>query len=98
MRQRSRSTHSIAVPLSQLRPGPSPRRKRALPKPTSIRALIVVTTALLDALTTGFTAGATARAGLGASIATGVGVSTRIVAAVAGFFAMVFDAADLVAG
>src|SRR6266481_5560182 len=35
-------THSQGTPRSQLRPGPWPRRKTALPKPTSILASMVV--------------------------------------------------------
>src|SRR5687768_8260614 len=93
MRQRSFCTHSIARPFSQLKPAPSPRRKSALPKPTSMRALMVVCTGLLA---TDFTAGA-ATASVGASIATGVGVVACTVAAdFAG--ATFLDAADLVAG
>lgn len=65
-----------------------------MPKPTSMRALIVVCTGLLA---TAFTAGVAASAGVGASIATGAGVVARTVAATVDA-ALFFDAADLVAG
>ncbi|MGH7945346.1 MAG: hypothetical protein ACREH8_06120 [Opitutaceae bacterium] len=81
-------------PFSQLNPGPSPRMKSALPKPTSTRALMLVSIGLLE---TGFTAAIATGAGFGASIATGVGVVACTVATVF-VVATFFVAADLVAG
>jgi hypothetical protein len=95
MRQRLSCTHSIANPFSQLKPGPSPRRKRALPKPTSMRALIVVCTGLL---VTALTAAVETSDLVGASMATGAGVVVWTVTAGVDFFATLLDAVDFVAG
>src|SRR5574344_1250111 len=85
MRHSSAETLSIAIPLSQLSPAPSPRIKRVLPKPISIFAFtidlpdfaevetFVATTAGASFLTTGFLAGtAAATAFCGSSTRTGL--------------------------
>ena len=85
--------HSIARPRSQLKPGPSPRMKSALPKPTSIRAAMVVT---IGVEATGLTTGA--GAGAGVTFATGAGARAAAGAADTFFFAGAFTAAGFVAG
>src|SRR4051812_39309408 len=94
--QRSEPTFSIGRPFSQLRPGPSPRTKSALPKPTSTRAAMVVLTGFVaTAVTVAFVAGT----GLGASMATGVLAVARTVSAAAVFLSAAgFAGAGLGAG
>src|SRR4051812_30587495 len=83
---------AIVTPFSQLRPGPSPRTNRALPKPTSILAVMAVTTGL-DV--TGFTL----RFGEAVSVITGAATTATFffAAGLAGVLVLVAGAGDLVA-
>jgi len=85
------ATQFISTPFSQLRPGPSPRRKRALPKPTSYSAEMEVVTALGTVFLTARTDLLTVREGLGAATAflttLAAGFLTAFTTGRAGFFA-----------
>lgn len=67
------STHSMGMPAPQLSPGPSPRKKRVLPNPTSIFARIVVATGCFSGAFTGDTFGVGA-----GGVATAVGAFRRV--------------------
>jgi hypothetical protein len=80
------STQTRGCPCSQVKPAPCPRKKRALPKPTSNFTSIVVRMVLGAPLDVGLGAGAT---GALAAVGAGAGVGALAIVGAAGAGALV---------